>query len=330
MSLESILAEWDKEKPRYEKFTEHIENVLKEIIQRQGILVRVLSRTKDEISITKKLYRKGVTYQNYLDMNDKSGTRVICRFKEDTEVIADCIREEFEVLKEEDKSSLLKLNEIGYKSLHFDIKLKREKTSDEIFKKIGDLSGEIQVRTLCEDVWAEINHDIGYKPLVELSSESARQIYCLGGLFEVADDCFSNINRKIFESATLDEYNAVKILETPFIKLIRKEYDRELSFKSLKILLPILSISDPHEFEKTLKDFVDRNSDKIKYILNERKPEMKYIPYLTQPELFLIFLLIERDVFTLKERWEATFPIEDLDKLSTWWGRPISDILEIE
>lgn len=330
MSLESILAEWDKVKPRYEKFTVYIENVLKEIIQREGILVRVLSRTKDEISITKKLYRKSVTYQNYIDMNDKSGTRVICRFKEDTGVIADCIREEFEILKEEDKSSLLKLNEIGYKSLHFDIKLKREKTKDEIFEKIGDISGEIQVRTLCEDVWAEINHDIGYKPLAELSSENARQIYCLGGLFEVADDCFSNINNKILESATLDEYNALRILESPFIKFIWKEYDRELSFKSLKILLPMLSISNPYEFEKILKDFMDKNAGKIKYILNERKPEMKYFPYLTQPELFLIFLLIEHDVFMLIERWERTFPIEDLDKLSTWWGKPISDIMEIE
>lgn len=330
MSLESILAEWDKEKPRYEKFTEHIENVLNDIIQHRGIFVRVLSRTKDEISITKKLYRKGVTYQNYLDMNDKSGVRVICRFKEDIEVIADCIRKGFEVLKEEDKSNLLKLNEFGYKSLHFDIKLNREKTNHEIFITIGDLGGEIQVRTLCEDVWAEINHDIGYKPLVELSSESARQIYCLGGLFEVADDCFSNINRKIIESATLDEYSALKILELPFIKLVRKEYDREFSFKSLKFLLPILRISDPREFEKILKDFVDRNFTKIKYILNERKTEMKYFPYLTQPELFLIFLLIECDAFTLKERWEATFPIDDLNKLSTWWGKPISDILEIE
>jgi len=58
MNLESILAEWDKERPRYETFTEYVENFLKEIIQHRGVLVRVISRTKDDISIAKKLYKK--------------------------------------------------------------------------------------------------------------------------------------------------------------------------------------------------------------------------------------------------------------------------------
>jgi ppGpp synthetase/RelA/SpoT-type nucleotidyltranferase len=304
MNLEDILAEWDKEKTRYETFTEHVEIFLKEIIQHRGVLVRVISRTKDDISIAKKLYKKGVSDQNYLDMNDKSAARVICRFKEDTEIIADCIRDEFEVLKEENKSSLLKLNEIGYKSLHFDIKLKQENTPDEVFQNIGSLIGEIQVRTLCEDVWAEINHDIGYKPLIELPSESARQIYCLGGIFEIADDCFSNINRKIIESSTLDVQTALKILECPFIKIIKKEYDRELSFKMLGFFLPILNISNSNEFERILNDFVENNNAKIKNMLDERKMEMKYYPYLIQPEMFIIFLLIESNIFSLLEHWE--------------------------
>ena len=330
MDLEGILAEWDKDRPRYEEYTKHVENSLNEIIQHRGVLVRVISRTKEDISIAKKLCKKGVTHQNYLDMNDKSAARVVCRFKEDIKIIADCIREKFEVLKEEDKSSLLNLNEIGYKSLHFDIKLKREKTPGEVFQKIGNLTGEIQVRTLCEDVWAEINHDIGYKPLFELSSESARQIYCLGGIFEIADDCFSNINRKILESSTLDKYTALKILEDPFIKIVRKEYDRELSFKILDFFLPILNISTPKEFKGILKDFVEKNNEKIKNILKERGSEMKYIPYLIQPEIFLIFYLIERDIFNLREHWEELFPIKDLEKISTWWGNPISDILDVE
>ncbi len=330
MNLENILAEWDKEKPRYETFTKYVENLLKETIQHRGVLVRVISRTKDDISIAKKLYKKRVTHQNYLDMNDKSAARVVCRFKEDTEIIADCIRDEFEVLKEEDKSSLLKLNEIGYKSLHFDIKLKRETTPDEVFQNIGSLIGEIQVRTLCEDVWAEINHDIGYKPLIELSSESARQIYCLGGIFEIADDCFSNINRKILESSTLDAQTALKILEYPFIKILKKEYDRELSFKMLGFFLPILNISNSNEFERILNDFVEKNNEKIKNILDERKMEMKYYPYLIQPEIFIIFFLIESNIFGLLEHWEEIIPIGDLEKISTWWGKPISDILDIE
>ena len=330
MTLQQILEEWDEQKPFYEKFTKYIALTLDEISQNQGILVRILSRTKDEVSIAKNLYKKGVTSQNYFDMIDKSGARVICRFKEDTLVIANCIRKEFEILKEEDKSDILELNEIGYKSLHFDIRLREENTPEEIFREIGHISGEIQVRTLCEDVWAEINHDLGYKPLTDLSPESARQIYCLGGIFEIADDCFSNINRNIIESSILDEYYALRILESPFIKLVKKEYDRELSYLFLKILLPILGINNPIEFKKIIQDFIDTNNEKIKGILIEREINVNYFPYLTQPELFLIFLLIEKDEFTLIEQWEKKFPIDDLEKLSIWWGHPLSDILDIE
>jgi len=58
--------------------------------------------------------------------------------------------------------------------------------------------------------------------------------------------------------------------------------------------------------------------------------EMKYFPYLIQPEIFIIFFLIESNIFILLEHWEELFPIGDLEKISTWWGKPISDILDIE
>lgn len=327
MSLEKILEDWEHKKQLYEKFTEYIEKKLEEIAKNQGILAKIVSRTKNGASIAKKLYKKGVTYQNYLDMTDKSGMRVICRFKEDTETIAGCIREEFVILKEEDKSSLLKLNGIGYKSLHFDIKLKREKTPHKIFEDLKDLVGEIQVRTLCEDVWAVY---IGYKPLARLPDDIVRQIYYLGELFESADNCISDINDNILESSRLDECSALKILEPLFIKLVRKAYDRELSYKTLGILLHLLDSSTPREFEKIMKDFVDKNCNKIKHMLDERKACVNYFPFLTQPELLLIFYLIESNPFMLKEEWEKVFPLRDLIHLSIWWGRPLSESVEVE
>lgn len=322
MSLEEIVEDWEHKKKHYEEFTRYIKKKLEEIAQNQGILAKIISRTKDGASIAKKLYKKGITYQNYLGMTDKAGVRVILRFKEDVEIIADCIREEFVVLKEEDKSSLLKLNESGYKSLHFDIQLKKEKTPNKIFRDLKELIGEIQVRTLCEDVWAVY---IGYKSLAKLPDDIARQIYRLGEHFKIADSCISDIHNKILESSTLDECSALKILEPLFIKLVRKEYDRELSYKTLDVLLHVLDISTPREFEKIMRDFVDKNCNKIKDILNERKASINYFPYLTQPELFLIFYLIESNPFMLKEEWEKGFPLRDLIKLSIWWGRPISD-----
>jgi putative GTP pyrophosphokinase len=329
MCLDEILKDWDSKKQLHEKFTEYLGSRIEEIVHQRGIMARVVTRTKEDVSIAKKLYKDGITFQNYLDMADKSGARIICKFKEDVEMVADYIREEFEILKEEDKSSFLKLNEIGYKSLHFDIRLKKEYTSNEIFQDFGELIGEIQVRTLCEDIWAEINHDIGYKSLGKLPDEIARQIYCLGGLFEIADSCISEISNKTLKSPTLDEYCVLKILEPFFIRLVRRAYDRELSLKALGILLPLPEISTPDEFKKIMGEFIDRNGEKINNVLDERKDHIKHFPYLTQPELFLIFYMIEKKPFILVDRWELAFPIEDLAKLFLWWGRSISDFTRI-
>lgn len=326
MDLRDILEDWEKEKGIYEQFTEYIEKTLRDLLVKHGIQARVVSRTKDEASIAKKLYGDGVTFQNYSAMRDKSGARVVCRFREDMERAAKYIREEFMILKEEDKSSLLKLNEIGYRSLHFDIKLREEVTSREKFLDLGNLIGEIQVRTLCEDVWAEINHDIGYKPLIEVPDDVARRIYCLGGLLEIADTCISDINNKTLESAILNEYVALKILEPLFIRLVRREYDKNLSYKTLSILLPLTDISAPQEFEQIAEDFAARNWNKIQRILNERKNYVHCFPHLTQPELLLIFYLIEKEPFRLKEIWEQFFPLQDLNRMSVWWGNPMLDI----
>jgi ppGpp synthetase/RelA/SpoT-type nucleotidyltranferase len=130
MDLRDILEDWENKKEIYEQLTTYIEKTLRDLLVKHGIQARIVSRTKDEVSIAKKLYRDGVTFQNYSAMRDKS---------EDMERVAKSIREEFRILKEEDKSSLLKLNEIGYRSLHFDIKLREEVASREKLLDLGNL-----------------------------------------------------------------------------------------------------------------------------------------------------------------------------------------------
>jgi hypothetical protein len=100
----------------------------------------------------------------------------------------------------------------------------------------------------------------------------------------------------------------------------------EFTVMTLKKLLPLLGEIGFSEFQRIVKEFVGKNSEKISFILDERKEEVGFVPFLSQPELIVIFLLIEIEPFKLKEAWEQSFPIRDLEKLSTWWGKPIHDI----
>lgn len=328
MSLEEVIELWEKEKELYESFTEHVKSLLDEVIRDQGIMVRILARTKDDVSLIKKLYKKrNLSLEFYSEISDKSAARVICRFKDDTQIVEKCISETFLVLKKEDKIHNLDFDRQGYKSIHFDVRLKKETTPPEIYEKLGNLAGEIQVRTNCEDTWAEIYHDLGYKPSNSVSKEINRQFYCLSGLLEVADNCFSDLNKKIKQSAQLNEDFVLRTLETHYIKIIRKEYDPEFSLYNLGILLPLLNFSSPQQFEREINSFILENREIIHQIFEERS-KTTYIPYLTQPELFLILYLIENDPYLLCEKWnQESLTIEDLEELFHWWGLSLQEYL---
>ncbi len=282
---------------------------------------------KDDISLAKKLIRKGSTMEAYRNVSDRVGFRIISNYIEDERPIDTIIREVFDVIKFEDKRTFLKVNEIGYKSLHYDVKLNPDRIPKGC-EHLATLEGEIQVRTLCEDVWAEMHHDIGYKPLVELPEPIARQIYCLGGLLEVADQCFSRVQIEVDKMITLESVSALRVLELAYFHIVPKEYDRELSFDTLSALLPLVQIGLP-EFKKVMMDFANVNSSKVLHLLKETEPSSGTFPYLTQPEILLTLYLVENDPFRLIAAWSAIFPIEDLEKLSLLWGHPLSDLARI-
>lgn len=320
--LEQILQEWDADKHKYKVLASYVEKELDEKLKNEGIFARVYSRVKETESIVKKLYKNELSIDNYRAMNDKAGVRAIYRFKDERDQIADCIRREFCVVKEDDKSSLLEVDQLGYRSYHFDVTVREDV---EISLPSHPIC-EIQVRTLCEDVWAEINHNLGYKGYASLPPEIRRRLFCLGGLLEVADDCFTGINYEIREPTRVDEHSATNVLEPYGVKFFKQEFDRELTLVTLKELLPLFGEIRFSEFERMINEFVDKNSEKISFILDERKEGASSFPFLSQPELIVIFLLINTDPFRLKEAWERRFPIRDLENLSTWWGEPIHDI----
>jgi len=319
-NISPILNHWSKEEPKYQKLTDYIKSDLENALNENGIFVRISCRVKDTISLTKKIYKNKMSFEDYKLMSDKAGVRVGCRFRNDVPKINNIIRTRYSIVKEEDKSSLLKLDQQGYKSHHFDVHIKKRHRR---LEEIHGLICEIQVRTFCEDVWAELYHDIGYKGYFALPDESKRQMFCLGGLLEVADDVFTGINNKIHTSEKLNVNVLRRIIEPTGIIFFDEKPDREFTSMFLEQILPLLNLT-PSEFDIKFKAFVENNKGKIKDIIE--KSIDKSVPFATQPELILIFMLIEEDSFSLKETWETMFPIKDLEKIAIWWGKPIEDI----
>ena len=326
LSKEEVISRWKQDKKSHEILTEKIKEILESNVCEQGLNARILCRTKDDTSLMKKLYKKG--FNCYPLMTDKSAARVICKFKQDLQIVQEIIQESFVVISKDNKIHHLDYTEQGYKSIHFDVRLKADSVEPSVYKLLENYVAEIQVRTNCEDTWAEIYHDIGYKENSNMSSEIKREFYCLAGLLEVADNCFSTLNKKIMDLGILDEEFILNYLKKPFIQKINEHYDYDFSYHNIQLLLPVLesvNIYSTDDFIAKMTDFLSTKNEKIDLILTERKNESAEIPYLSQPEIFLIFFLIENEIHVLNEKWGETLYHEDLSKMCAYWGVSLQD-----
>jgi hypothetical protein len=47
-------------------------------------------------------------------------------------------------------------------------------------------------------------------------------------------------------------------------------------------------------------------------------------PFLSQPEVIMIFDLLELDEFQLQQKWSESFPASELEQLAILWGKPLA------
>lgn len=121
-----------------------------------------ISRIKSVDSVKRKLERKGFEISPEAairDINDAVGVRIICGFLSDLHYLADSLKnnEKFKVVKIKDYITHPKEN--GYRSYHIVLKV-------ETIKNML-IPVEIQIRTISQDAWANLEHKIKYKKEVK-------------------------------------------------------------------------------------------------------------------------------------------------------------------
>ncbi len=122
-------------------------------------------RIKSEESMIEKLNRKGydVTVNNALTkIHDAVGVRIICGFVKDVYDLVELIRslDDLEIIEEKDYISNPKPN--GYRSYHIIVKMSIS-MPDGVIK----LPAEIQLRTIAQDSWAALEHQLKYKKTIK-------------------------------------------------------------------------------------------------------------------------------------------------------------------
>lgn len=191
-----IMSEYEKKERLYQSFTSEVEHLLKKILEAEGIMCNAItSRLKDRESLKGKLIRKNDKYESLSDITDIAGIRVITYYTEDVDKVAEIVEREFEIDKENsiDKRDALEPDRFGYCSIHYVVKMSPERLRLREMQAYSDLKCEIQIRSVLQHAWAEIEHDLGYKSAIAIPKNIRRNFSRLASLLEIADKEFQEI-----------------------------------------------------------------------------------------------------------------------------------------
>lgn len=197
--MHQLTNEYNESWKKYEVFKEKIEGLIKELLSENKIgYHKIEARIKDPKKLDEKIIRKDNKYQNLSDITDLIGIRIITYFDDEIDKIAKIINSEFTVdSKHSTDKRNLDADRFGYKSLHFVISLNDYRAKLTEYSTFKDFKVEIQLRSILQHAWAEIEHDLGYKNEQIIPDNIKRNFFRVAALLETADIEFVNIKKEL-------------------------------------------------------------------------------------------------------------------------------------
>ena len=200
MHCEMILDEYRESLPVFERILSVIlDNIRKRLNDNHVVVAGLEGRVKTEKSLAGKLELKGYKYHTLSDITDIVGVRIITFFSDEVDIISALVEKLFVIDWENsvDKRKMLEIDRFGYMSLHYVCRIPESLCSDPAMPQLNDLRFELQMRSALQHVWANMQHDTGYKSDVEIPVEHQRSLNRLAGILELADEQFCRIRKEI-------------------------------------------------------------------------------------------------------------------------------------
>lgn len=207
-------AVYERLRPVYEAALQEQHRRVRALLEGHGYAPTVKSRVKRFEAYFDKLVRVGRQQQGQeVRLTDVLGLRIICPFLEDLEAVERLLDREFEVVELERKGSQHSFREFGYDSVHLLIRV------DPVLLGEGlphtEPVCEIQLRTILQDAWAEVEHELIYKSDISLPNESIkRKLASLNASLTLSDLIFQEIRDYQKEIRELDRKRR-QTLEVP-------------------------------------------------------------------------------------------------------------------
>ena len=157
----------------------------------------VLARVKSRDSLRGKLHRPDRTYTSIEQVCDLVGLRVVTYFEDGVLDVAGVVEKNYEIdwNQSVDKGKQLNPSQFGYRSLHYVCRLPPQ--FEELTGSLRGLKFEIQIRSILQHAWAQMEHDLGYKSKESIPLAFRRRFSRLAGLLEIVDEEFVALRRSL-------------------------------------------------------------------------------------------------------------------------------------
>lgn len=198
--LSAILDGYTRTRSLYEDFARTLAALLGTFLNEAGIRVHSITwRAKAPDSLLRKLESAPGKYAELTDVTDLAGVRVITYFPDEVDRIGTIVRREFDVDwgHSIDKRQQLDPDRFGYLSLHYVVAQSSSRTLLPEYRRFEGYRAGLQLRSVLQHTWAEIEHDLGYKTTRSIPRDLRRRFSCLAGLLELADNEFAAVREAL-------------------------------------------------------------------------------------------------------------------------------------
>ena len=151
---------------------------------------QIKHRVKDFRSYFKKIATKSP--EDAPAISDLLGIRIVCPFLDDLNVVKKALLEHFPIREVDHKGEQQSFREFGYDSIHLLLDLKGQ-TVVHALPGVGGVC-EIQLRTILQDAWAEVEHELIYKSDWSIPTDQIRRkLAALNANLTLSDIIFQDL-----------------------------------------------------------------------------------------------------------------------------------------
>jgi ppGpp synthetase/RelA/SpoT-type nucleotidyltranferase len=132
-------------------------------------------------------------------IQDQIGARIVVFYKNDVTALADEVPKYFRSVETQ---SIVpdSISEFGYEGRHFILFLPEDIVAESHKGMSAPLFFELQIKTLFQHAWAETEHDLGYKPARQLTTDQKRKLAFTAAQAWGADQIFQELMLEINNS----------------------------------------------------------------------------------------------------------------------------------